>query len=270
MRASSDLSGAYELASEALRLAAGTPEADDDIQAMERLLALTQEERDIVECATRLAQLTGQGNGTPSLAQLFGSVRTAALMKGVELQILPLLVEAGEKLLGATLDWDVWMPIAAASAAFHALSKRHAQAKAIVMQVRRRASSDKERQDADLLEAKIKAYSGDREGACATVESIFQQLAPEDRFWPALVLVQMWPPGRPGRERFVDLVCEAWTGGLCSATTWPTAAWLVLFSLQQTVQEWGDEPAAALLEHFNIERAEATMSDAQRRPSKRA
>jgi hypothetical protein len=75
----------------------------------------------------------------------------------------------------------------------------------------------------------------------------------------------MWPPGRPGRERFVDLVCEAWTGGLCSATTWPTAAWLVLFSLQQPLQEWGDEPAAALLEHFNIERAEATMSDAQRK-----
>ena len=259
-RTPGDLPGAHELAVQALRLAGQTPETEDDIQAIEQLLNLPPEflvERDIVECASRLAQMARQGREATRLVTCIGTVHMSALRKGIVQQVLPFLADAAERLLDTGLDHEAWMSAANTAAGFAARLGRQAKAVAILAQIRQRAASDNEQRGADILESTVRWFGGDREGAFALLESVFEKTPVETRWIKALNLVQIWPPGRPGRERFVDIFCEG-------IAAFPNAFLLLPILLQATVQEWGDEPAAALLEHLDIRRLEANLSDAQR------
>jgi hypothetical protein len=255
-----DLRGANELAVEALRLAAQTPESEDDTQAIEQLCNLPSEflaERDIIECASRLAQLAPQGAGATRLAKCIGVVQMAAIIKGIVRQVWPFLADASERLLDLGLDHDAWMSAANTAAGLAARVGRQAKAAAILAETRKRVANDKERRTTDILESTVRWFGGDREGACALLESAFETAPVNERWIVAMSLVQMWPPGRPGRERFVEAFCDG-------ITAFPGSFALLPILLQIIVQEWGDEPAAAVLARLDITRLEANLSDAQR------
>jgi hypothetical protein len=261
-RASGDVPAARELTLTALSLAAQTPEVEDDIQAIDQLVKLPPEvlvERDIVESASRISQLAPQTQSAPALGHCIDAVHTAARRKSIEPQVLPNLADAAETLLQAETDHASWMSIAETAVRLAARAGRQAKAKAMLAGFRQRAD-DKERRLAKILEPEVRYFSGDPEGALALLKLDFEAKPAKERWMGALPIVWMWPPGRPGREHYVDAL---WAGMTTFAPS--LADVFILFVLTLTTDKWGDEPAAALLERLNLEQVRAGLSDERRK-----
>jgi hypothetical protein len=148
----------------------------------------------IVDSANCLAQFARRGRGATALGECISAVRTAAQRKQIEPQVLPDLADAAERLLKAGLDDKAWMSAAEEAIWLAARAGRHAKAEAILSQLRDRAD-DKMRTRLDIIEAEVRWFGGDPEGAVTLLKSRFDSEPPlENRVALAVAIVQMWPP----------------------------------------------------------------------------
>jgi hypothetical protein len=250
-RAAQDAASAHVLAAEAFHLAERTPETDDDVQAIQFLLQLPLEiltEQDAVGVANRLVQLVRARQFPASLVNALGTLQTIAHRKQLVAQVYPLLAEAATGLQQANLDAKAWAIVAVSAVELSLRTGRLAAATDACATFRARVSAPGDLALAEILDAEVKWFRGEKESALAMLGRLADALPESERWNVALHLVAMWPPGRPGRAPYVDMAVAPFVHLPAEV-----AAFVLPMMLSTVERDWGQEPVAALLERIDVE-----------------